>query len=158
VTTQTILPAAGTAAPKVPFGFVGTWTPPSQYGTLISSPMTFTAASWTTEAPPGSNQDAPWDWATNLGQVIAGNWYPWGTDVQIEESPYCAPLYYPGNAPKSGPSQSINNALISQASVNMIVKTCVPSSTTVPAQNIPAVKMLQELISMLESVIAELST
>ncbi len=158
------LPQSGTLGPKVPFGFIGSWTPPAEYGTLVSSPMVFTEADWTIETPPASNQPASWDFATTVGQVIGGVWFTWGTDIQVAGSPYCAPLAATGSygqpiavraarAPQTGASTGVGNWRVSAPSVNVVGKLCTPSSKPVaptPAEN------LAEALSLLQTVQAQI--
>ncbi len=138
----------------MPVGFIGSWTPPAEYGTLVSSPMVFTEADWTIETPPASNQPASWDFATTVGQVIGGVWFTWGTDIQAAVFVPVWPVAASGSyGPQTGASTGVGNWRVSAPSVNVVVKLCTPSSKPVaptPAEN------LAEALSLLQTVQAQI--
>src|SRR5580692_302148 len=64
------------AGAQIPYKFVGPWTPPSEYGILISPPINVTAENW----PEGAPETAAFpQFATTLGQQIGTAFYFYGT-------------------------------------------------------------------------------
>jgi hypothetical protein len=60
----------------MPYGFLGTWFPPSEYGTLISPSIVVDATAWPSGVP--AQPIAP-QFATNLGQQIGAQFFLYGT-------------------------------------------------------------------------------
>jgi hypothetical protein len=62
----------------MPYGYLGTWTPPASYGTLISPPIIVDASAWPAGIP---NQAICPQFATDIGQQIGAQFFLYGTFV-----------------------------------------------------------------------------
>jgi hypothetical protein len=80
-------------APVVANLLVGGWTPPPEFGTLISGPISFTPADWVGQEP--GYTPTP-QCATTLGQVLGKLFFWWGTYGEVTGSNSPGYLAYPG--------------------------------------------------------------
>jgi len=60
----------------IPYGFIGPWMPPTEYGNLISPPINVTSQNW---APGVPQADAVPQFATDQGQQIGSIFFPYGS-------------------------------------------------------------------------------
>lgn len=84
----------------IPEGFTGTWTPPSQYGKLLSPTIVLTESDWPVGGPPGAKIP---QFATDLGQQIGQEFFFYGVFVVPNGLPNTSPAAgYLGNNYKQG--------------------------------------------------------